>query len=102
MLPFFITGTSDSDSCIFGVFEDPTCIVTFRPGVPLGNTPFMLFGCGGTFGYYVAPNRRPDQHLFYDWYLGPPRGATQSTKWGFAFGSIALGAAVVLPRDGQA
>jgi hypothetical protein len=64
-------------------------------GIPLAQTNLAIYGFAGLLGTNVAPDK-PDTMDWFQWYSGPPVGATATSKWHHDFGSQALGAGLTL------
>jgi len=65
-------------------------------GIPLGNTGVALYGLAGLVGYNVTPAKDVSELWFGGWYLRPPVGVSDVTKWRDERGSFALGLGATL------
>lgn len=64
-------------------------------GIPLGQSNLAIYGFAALLGHNVAPTRTPEQEWF-QWYLLPRIGTTDTDKWTALRGTQALGAGLTL------
>ncbi len=65
-------------------------------GIPIFNTGLSIYGLAGLVGYNVEPAKAEDASWFDGWYLRPPTGVSDVSKWRDQRNAFALGAGLTL------